>query len=254
MAAKRVPDGYHTLTPYIVVDDPDRLVDFLMAAFGAAGNQRVPGQDGRTGHADVTIGDSHVMMGRAQQAFPALRRCGSRRICSTGTATPVCGTQPATPGGWRHARRTCPLKTWRRGSRPAASTFWRLWTRADGRCGHRSANHLIGRWTRDGIGALAARRPAVGNCPMSRLPDRRLPRSKSGAGDSCVNRGAGRNPCFQARASLPSRKEATMHSMVWTVALAIIAGALANGEAAGKTCGVEPEPVLAQTQTLLRGE
>ena len=51
-AANPIPDGYDILTPYIVVDDPDRLVDFLKAAFGAVENQRVPRQDGgRTGHA-----------------------------------------------------------------------------------------------------------------------------------------------------------------------------------------------------------
>ena len=86
---------------------------------------------------------------------------------------------------------------------------------------------------------------------MSKLPGRRLPRNKSGAGDSCVNRGAGRNRCFQAGVSLPSGKEAAVHSMVWTIALVMIAGALANGEAAGETCRVKPESVLAQTQKLL---
>ena len=72
MAVKPIPEGYHTVTPYIVVDDVDPLIDFLVAAFGATEKERVPRQDGRTGHAEVTIGDSFVMLGRAQEGFPAL--------------------------------------------------------------------------------------------------------------------------------------------------------------------------------------
>ena len=72
MSVNPIPEGYHTVTPYIVVDDVDRLLDFLNAAFDATEKERVPSQDGRTGHAEVTIGDSYVMMGRAQEGFPAL--------------------------------------------------------------------------------------------------------------------------------------------------------------------------------------
>ena len=72
MAVKPIPEGYHTVTPYIVVDDVDPLIDFLVAAFGATEKERVPSQDGPTGHAEVIIGDSYVMMGRAQAEFPAL--------------------------------------------------------------------------------------------------------------------------------------------------------------------------------------
>ena len=71
MTVKPVPEGYHTLTPYLIVDDVDRLIDFLKAAFDATEKERMPGKDGRTGHADVRIGDSHVMMGRAQPEWPA---------------------------------------------------------------------------------------------------------------------------------------------------------------------------------------
>lgn len=71
MTVKPVPEGYHTLTPYLIVDDVDRLIDFLKTAFDATEKERMPGKDGRTGHADVLIGDSHVMMGRAQPEWPA---------------------------------------------------------------------------------------------------------------------------------------------------------------------------------------
>ena len=71
MTVNPIPEGYHTVTPYLVVDDVDRLIDFLRAAFDAVEKERVPGKDGRTGHAEVILGDSYVMMGRAQPEFPA---------------------------------------------------------------------------------------------------------------------------------------------------------------------------------------
>ena len=72
MAVRYIPDGYHSVTPYMLVGDVDQLVDFLTAAFGAEEKERVPNQDGKTGHAEVLIGDSYVMMGRAQDEFPPL--------------------------------------------------------------------------------------------------------------------------------------------------------------------------------------
>ncbi len=72
MAVNFIPDGYHSVTPYMVVGNVDELVDFLAAAFGAEEKERVPNQDGKTGHAEVLIGDSYVMMGRAQDDFPPL--------------------------------------------------------------------------------------------------------------------------------------------------------------------------------------
>lgn len=72
MAVNPIPEGYHTVTPYIVVDDVDRLIDFLQAAFDAREKERIPTQAGPTGHAEVVIGDSHVMMGRTGEEIPAL--------------------------------------------------------------------------------------------------------------------------------------------------------------------------------------
>jgi len=62
---KAVPEGYHTVTPYLVVEGVPRLIDFLKAAFDAVEIERVPGPDGKISHAEVRIGDSVVMMGEA---------------------------------------------------------------------------------------------------------------------------------------------------------------------------------------------
>jgi PhnB protein len=72
MAVKPVPKGYHTVTPYLVVPDAARLIDFLKTAFGAEEAfppMKLP--NGKIMHADLKIGDSHVMLGEATDQHPA---------------------------------------------------------------------------------------------------------------------------------------------------------------------------------------
>jgi PhnB protein len=66
-----VPRGYHTVTPYLTVSDANALLEFLQKAFDATVVHAMKGPDGRIGHADVTIGDSHVMLGQARDAASA---------------------------------------------------------------------------------------------------------------------------------------------------------------------------------------
>src|SRR4051812_26248963 len=63
MSASAMQKTYHTVTPYLVVKDVARLIEFLVAAFGAKERIRLPRADGTIMHAEVTIGDSIVMMG-----------------------------------------------------------------------------------------------------------------------------------------------------------------------------------------------
>ena len=72
MPVKPVPEGFHAVTPYLVVDDVPALVDFLRAAFDAEERHRTTLDSGRVMHAQVQIGDSPVMMGEAMEGFPAL--------------------------------------------------------------------------------------------------------------------------------------------------------------------------------------
>ena len=65
MAVKPIPDGFQQVIPYLVIADPDKTVAFLKAAFKAKLIEDVKGPDGATHHAEVRIGDSVVMMGRA---------------------------------------------------------------------------------------------------------------------------------------------------------------------------------------------
>ena len=61
MSAKAVPYGYHSVTPYIVVDGAAAAIDFYKAAFGAEEVLRMPAGD-KIGHAEIRIGDSVVML------------------------------------------------------------------------------------------------------------------------------------------------------------------------------------------------
>ena len=65
MAVKPIPDGYSTITPYLVVDGAAKLIDFASEAFGAQEMFRMPAPDDKIGHAEVRIGDSIVMLADA---------------------------------------------------------------------------------------------------------------------------------------------------------------------------------------------
>ena len=62
MAMKPIPDGYHTVTPYLLVRGVPEFLEFLKNAFGAIELVRTKGGAGGI-HAEVKIGDSHIMMG-----------------------------------------------------------------------------------------------------------------------------------------------------------------------------------------------
>lgn len=75
MAVKPVPDGFHTVTPYLIVPGIAKLIDFLKQAFGAEETHRSMRPDGTVMHAQVRIGDSFVMMGEPMgqwKAMPAM--------------------------------------------------------------------------------------------------------------------------------------------------------------------------------------
>lgn len=68
--AKGIPEGYHTVTAYLVVRDADTTIAFLRKAFGAEEILRMAGPDGKgVGHAEVRIGDSHVMLAEENPAW-----------------------------------------------------------------------------------------------------------------------------------------------------------------------------------------
>lgn len=72
MPAKPIPDGYHTLTPYLIVRGAAAAIDFYKKAFGAEETNRMDGPGGKVMHADLTIGDSHLMLADEWPDFGAL--------------------------------------------------------------------------------------------------------------------------------------------------------------------------------------
>ena len=62
MAVRPIPEGYHAITPYIVVDDAERAIEFYKDAFGADEHVRMPAPDGKIAHAELQIGDSKLML------------------------------------------------------------------------------------------------------------------------------------------------------------------------------------------------
>jgi uncharacterized glyoxalase superfamily protein PhnB len=74
MPVKPVPDGYHTITPYLVVRGAAKTIDFLKKAFGAEYVfEPMMRSDGKVMHAEVKIGDSRVMISDASDQHPPMQ-------------------------------------------------------------------------------------------------------------------------------------------------------------------------------------
>lgn len=62
MAPKPIPAGYHSVTPYLIIDGAADALEFYKRAFGAKEQFRMPAPGGKIGHAEIKIGDSAVML------------------------------------------------------------------------------------------------------------------------------------------------------------------------------------------------
>ncbi len=65
-----LPEGYHTITPYFSVSDADRLLEFLVEAFGGVVVATNRNPSGRIQHARVRIGDSIIMLNESNEQYP----------------------------------------------------------------------------------------------------------------------------------------------------------------------------------------
>jgi len=65
---KEVPEGFHTVTPYLIVRDAAGAIDFYKQAFGAEELYRIEGPPGKIGHAEIKIGDSIIMLSDEMQS------------------------------------------------------------------------------------------------------------------------------------------------------------------------------------------
>ena len=62
MATQPIPEGYSTISPYLAVDDAADAIEYYKKTFGAEETVRMDMPDGKIGHAELKIGDSHVML------------------------------------------------------------------------------------------------------------------------------------------------------------------------------------------------
>ncbi len=72
MSTKPIPDGYHSITPYLIVDNGAAALDFYRTAFGAVELMRFDAPGGKIGHAELKIGDSPFMLADEHPEMDAL--------------------------------------------------------------------------------------------------------------------------------------------------------------------------------------
>jgi PhnB protein len=72
-----IPEGYHSVTPYLIVEDAAGAIEFYRKVFGASELMRMPAPDGRVGHAELRIGDSRIMLA---DEFPDMGARGPKAI------------------------------------------------------------------------------------------------------------------------------------------------------------------------------
>jgi PhnB protein len=77
---KAKPDGYHSITPYLIIKGAAAAIEFYKQAFGATELLRMPQADGRIGHAELKIGDSVVMLA---DEYPEMQTVGPKSLGNT---------------------------------------------------------------------------------------------------------------------------------------------------------------------------
>jgi PhnB protein len=113
---KPIPEGFHTVTPFLVLKDAHRAIEFYKRAFGAEERFRMPTPDGKVGHAELQIGDSIVMLSEAIQepvtsASMYLYVPNVDAVCQRAVAAGAQATMPPTDMFWgdRFGRVTDPF-------------------------------------------------------------------------------------------------------------------------------------------------
>lgn len=72
MSPSHPPQGYSTVSPYLIVDGASRTIDFMTGVFDATEVRRFADPSGRVMHAEVRLGDSLIMLGDAGENWPAI--------------------------------------------------------------------------------------------------------------------------------------------------------------------------------------
>jgi PhnB protein len=71
MSARWIPEGFHTITPNIIVDDAEQAVAFFKKAFGASETYRLTMSNGKIAHCELKLGDSIFNLGTSMEGWSA---------------------------------------------------------------------------------------------------------------------------------------------------------------------------------------
>ena len=74
---KPIPEGYHSVTPYLIIKNAAEAIEFYKKAFGATELFRIDQPDGKIGHAEIKIGDSPIML---SDEFPEMGHRGPQSL------------------------------------------------------------------------------------------------------------------------------------------------------------------------------
>jgi PhnB protein len=77
MAVTPIPEGYHSVTPYLIIEGAAAAIEFYKKAFGAKELFRFPAPEGKIGHAEIKIGDSPIMLA---DAYPDMGYNGPKSL------------------------------------------------------------------------------------------------------------------------------------------------------------------------------
>jgi PhnB protein len=86
MATKYLPEGYHSVTPYLSIKGAAAALDFYKQAFGAIELMRMPAPDGGVAHAEIKIGDSVIMLA---DEFPEMGHHSPQTLGGSGVSLMV---------------------------------------------------------------------------------------------------------------------------------------------------------------------
>lgn len=118
MAVKAIPEGYHSVNAYLIVEDAVRALDFYQRAFGAKELYRLPmkDRDGRekVGHAEILIGDTHLML---SDEWPDMDALGPNR--RGGPTASFVIYMPDVDAAWKRA-----VDAGAKPDRPVTNEFW----------------------------------------------------------------------------------------------------------------------------------
>src|SRR5260370_39644657 len=80
-AVRAIPEGYHTVTPYLPWKNSAQAIEFYKSVFGATEIMRMTGPGGKIGHAEIQIGDSHIMLADEFSGMSSAPTPGTKNPC-----------------------------------------------------------------------------------------------------------------------------------------------------------------------------